>query len=887
MALPADQRKAWVGQQLHDDPGQARLLERMLVHAGAEDTGVSEVVDRFARGSAAPRDRSGERIGRYRLIDRIRYGGMAEVYRAARDDGEFEHEVALKVVRSDRVRPELNALFAAERALMARLHHPNIVRLFDGGTTDQGEAWFVMELLDGLPVPAAFEHHALDGDRMLEHLIELAGAVGHIHGQLVVHRDLKPENVLLCRTPQGLGVKVLDFGIAARLSAGLEAGDAATATSVAEGWHSPGYSAPETRQGAAHGAVADVYSLGRMLLDCVALVPAARRAELRAIGERASQEAPEQRYASASAVAEDLARMRRREPISAFRHRRFHVLQRAIERHRWAVAGALFVLIAGLAWLWRETGLRLAAERATVQAKAERDRAEAMRDFLMNAFDAGNPSLNRGEEPRVSDLIVGQLDRLQQASDLDPDAHYALLGSFADLLLHLDRRELADRAYVQAVELVESQGGKGSVRWVSKVARRGQLASRDARYEDAERLFEQARDALDRLPASVDRAREASVLYSSWGASAQRRGKLDEAERLIRIGLEHKQVLQAAGDSAGDETPMRVTLGAIQSARGDLEGALTTFQEAYRAYQAAGQSDTFEHLALLGWLGVTSDQLGRMQEAEPVLIEAVALAEKLFPKANSRLSGSYANLGRLYLHQGRLADAEPLLRKALDVSAAAGDSGTPNHAARLLNLGLLAVEAERSSEAVALLGEALALLEAKLGASHRRTQEARLALFGARAEVEASRSLRAEVDALVAAMGPAPLRVDALLLSARLAAAQGDRPAAEATLGEAMPLVSESKPSAPATPNLRWEEARVRLALGQREAARLAFLEAASLYQAAGLATHPGRGRALLQVALLSPESGPERARLADEARAILGGQLARPSASLGLLDSL
>ena len=142
MQLPAAERSGWIDAQCADDAGQARLLKRMLEHAEAENdanagaTGLGAAIGDYARESAAPRDRSGEKIDRYRLIARIRYGGMAEVYRAARDDGEFDHEVALKVVRSDRVRPELNQLFAAERALMARLHHPNIIRIFDGGTTE-------------------------------------------------------------------------------------------------------------------------------------------------------------------------------------------------------------------------------------------------------------------------------------------------------------------------------------------------------------------------------------------------------------------------------------------------------------------------------------------------------------------------------------------------------------------------------------------------------------------------------------------------------------------------------------------------------------------------------------------------------------------------------
>ncbi len=887
LGVPLAARAEWVAACLGHDPAQASLLLRMLAHADDETTGIAKAIQGLVRDGSEPRDRSGERIGRYRLIERLRYGGMAEIYRAARDDGEFEHEVALKLARSDLASADLSALFAAERALLAQLKHPHIIEIFDGGTTPTGEAWFVMSLLDGLPLLAALQQHGLGSDEVFGHLIDLCAAVSHAHGQLIVHRDIKPENILLCRAGHGLSVRLLDFGIAAQLAGGLGA-EAAQSDEASRGaWHSPGYAAPETRAGKASGAAADIYALGRVLLDCVEHVAPRFRAELRAIGDKACSEAPGERYPSASSLAEDLERLRRREPISLFRHRRLHVFSRAMERHRWAVLAAVLTLAAGSAWLWRESGLRIAAEQATARAQAERDRAEAMRDFLLDVFRSGNPRLNRGEDPRVSDLIDGQLDRLQAAANLDPDAHYELLSTFADLLLHLGQRDLAERAYAQAVTLTESQGESGGLRWAAMVTRRGQIASHGARFDEADRWFGQAEQALDSWPPSVERAQVASVLYSSWGASAQRRGNLDEAERLIRRGLEAKPILKAANLPGGDDAAMRVTLGAIQTARDDLPGALETFRTAYDDHRAAGRSDTLEHLALLGWLGITADRLGRPAEAEPYLIEAVALAEKLFPEPHSKLSGSYANLGRLYLNQGRLSDAEPLLRRALEVSESAGEANTPDHALRLQALGLLDLESERFEDAIARFEQASALSEATVGPTHRRTLTARLSLVSARAELPGDTRLLGEVETLLAAIGPAPFRPEALLLAARLAARNGDRARAQAKLDEAETVWAKADPAAPETPHRFWLRARARAALDQHDAAREDFLAAVSAYQSSGREDHPGRGRALLQAALTHPAGSAERVRLGEQARRILLGSLRPPAASLAALDGL
>lgn len=417
--------------------------------------------------------------------------------------------------------------------------------------------------------------------------------------------------------------------------------------------------------------------------------------------------------------------------------------------------------------------------------------------------------------------------------------------------------------------------------------RRGQVAAHDGRFDDADRLFEEASTALDRQPESVERAEVASMLYSSWGANAQRRGKLDQAEALIRTGLEVKRYLRAAHHPRGDESAMRVTLGAIQSARGDIAGAFGTFETAYRNHRDAGFTDTLEHLALLGWLGISLDRLGRAGEAEPYMLEAVALAEKLFPQPNSRLSGSYSNLGRLYLNQGRLADAGPLLHKALEVSQAAGESNTPNHVLRVQALGLLAAEAERGEEAVALLSQALSLSEVALGPAHARTLGARFVLLLERANLGARPPLLGEVQALLSDAGKAPFHTEAALLAARVAAEEGDRAAAESAMREAEAALADSPPGAPELPKRRWLQGLALLALGQPDAARDAFVQSASLYEASARAVHPGRGRALLQAALLSPAGSQERARLGSEARDILERQLQPPAASLALLEQL
>ncbi|MGY6554474.1 MAG: protein kinase domain-containing protein [Wenzhouxiangella sp.] len=884
--LPPEKRPAWVDQQLADQPDQAALLKDMLLHDEAETAGLTEAVEDFRRDASGPRDRSGEKIDRYRLLSRIRYGGMAEVYRAARDDGQFDHEVALKVVRSDRVRPALNQLFAAERALMASLNHPHITRIYDGGTTAQGEAYFVMELLNGQPLPAALEQHGLDRSAILGHLGDLCAALGYLHGQLVIHRDIKPENVLLCQTPTGLTVKLLDFGIAAQLDAGLKLQDADQAFAHASGWQSPGYTAPEALDERPCTTAADIYSLGKLILDCTSPLEGRDRAELIAIGEHASQPDPERRYAGVAAMAEDLGRMQRLEPISLFRQRRMHVLGRALQRNGWAVAAGIVLVIAASVWLLRETELRQVAEQALVQAESERDRAASMRDFLLNAFNSSNPRLNQGEEPRLSDLVIGQLELLESATELGPEARIDLLETFGDLARHLGRRELSNRAFEQARTLLEDQGRQHSLEWIGLTSELAGNLSEDGLHDRAVELFASGEAALDRLPDPLDRARAARFLYANWGASEQRRGQHDEAERLTRLALATTPTLQAAGEPDLDDTFMLVTLGARQSSRRDYDGALETFKAALRAHRSQGHERSFEELALLGWIGITKMALDQ-PEAEHYLVEANTLARHLFPQPTVQLTGTYVNLGRFLLSRGRPAEAEPLFLRAYALAAEAGISQTPSHAVELAAMALLTMDTERFDEAFDWLEQALAIADELLPPEHRLPSSLRLNLIQARIEAGRSDTELSEVLALVDTSESTNQRIPALLLAARLAAEQQQPDQARAALHEAHVLRPEL-PHAVIAERARWTwlTALAQEALGDTEAAQASFLATAAEYRDAGRDHHPRRGRALLRAALLAPADDPERQHLIDQARPILLEHLQEPAPSLALLES-
>jgi serine/threonine protein kinase/tetratricopeptide (TPR) repeat protein len=198
----------------------------------------------------------GQRIGAYEVIGPIGEGGMGTVYKAKRADGQFEQEVAIKIIRAGASSPLHARRFLEERSLLAQLQHPHIARLIDGGE-HAGIPYIVMELIDGLPIDAYCKQWSLSVRERLELFLLVCDAVQYAHAALIVHRDLKPSNILV--TAEGTP-KLLDFGIAKLITEGRE--------STQTGWMmTPDYASPEQVRGESITVASDVYSLGIVLYE--------------------------------------------------------------------------------------------------------------------------------------------------------------------------------------------------------------------------------------------------------------------------------------------------------------------------------------------------------------------------------------------------------------------------------------------------------------------------------------------------------------------------------------------------------------------------------------------------------------------------------------------
>jgi Tol biopolymer transport system component len=411
---PADRRAAFLDEACAGAPALRREVESLLSayersEGFLERPDAAQIAALVVAGETAPLP---TQIGPYRIVRELGHGGQGRVLLGERADGQFEQRVAIKVVRGEwgGATAEAVARFLRERQILARLRHPAIATLFDGGVTPEGQPWFAMECVEGTSITAYATARGLGLAARLRLFAEVADAVAHAHRHQIVHRDLKPSNILV--TGDG-HVKLVDFGIAKPLVPGADEPVTRTAVRVL----TPEYAAPEQVRGEPVTAASDIYALGAVLyelisgqrvhnletyspLEIAAVVceqdppPPSRVAperiggDLDAIVLKALRKEPERRYASVAAFREDLERHAAGLPVLARKGSVAYRVRKVVSRHR--VRIAMLALLAGL-------GVTAGALVSRARAAArEAGRMREMEAYAQNLADGLAPGIDSG-----------------------------------------------------------------------------------------------------------------------------------------------------------------------------------------------------------------------------------------------------------------------------------------------------------------------------------------------------------------------------------------------------------------------------------------------------------------------------------------------------------
>lgn len=664
LALPEAERAAAVQRIDAGDAALAAELRSLLAHAGAPESPIDRPAVESLAGATplAPGLAPGVRLGRWAIVEPIGQGGMGQVYRGRRADGQFELDVAIKVARADSAAAWER--FPLERQIVARLEHPGIARLIDGGIADSGQPYMVMELVVGRPITRWCSEQGASLAQRLDLFEAVCDAVAYAHRHLVIHRDIKPSNVMV--TEQA-GVKLLDFGIARLLDA---AGNATVGLMMR-----PAYSAPEQLSGEPLSTATDVDALGLLLHELLTgagaqnvqhlpmaaaihavlhahprppsdsaradgkapVPPAELTGDLDAIVAKALRKEPEERYPTVDALVADLRRHRTHQPVLARRGNWAYTLGRTLRRHRTAAVGGTAVALALVG------GSAAVAWEARL-AKNEAARATAVKNFLLQVFKASDPR-QPSDTPRGTITARALLDagaaRIESDFPGQPDLQIELLGVVGGLYRELGEAPGARAVTARRVTLAERQ--PGSYPQVAIDALMDQVDD-DLAVPDRDKARAKLAqvDALIRA-AGLDDAPARALWWTQKGrAEPPAAFDAQQADYERALALYERVAPHDAG-----RVRVLAQLGGVAFNRGQYDAAIPRWSAAMAALSEVDERIDGEMIEVWGNIALAHVVMGRYDDAGKAYVQAIALTERTYGNRHPeywRVAGEYANL---------------------------------------------------------------------------------------------------------------------------------------------------------------------------------------------------------------------------------------------------
>lgn len=719
------------------------------------------------------------RVGPYRIVRPLGAGGMGTVHLAERDDDSFEAQVAVKLLLPSLVGTDLAGRFERERQILAELSHPGIARLLDGGETDAGIPYLVVEYVDGTPIAAFAEQAALDLRERIDLFLEVCDAVRHAHARLIVHTDLKPANILV--NAEGWPT-LLDFGIA-KLMAEPDTDPASASSATVLRPLTPAYSSPEQIRGEPIATSTDVYSLGVLLYELVTgtlpypveacdgraleeailhadppppssrIEPASAHSEpvagstprwridrdLDTIILEALAKDPARRYASVARLADDLERYLRDEPVLARPDSWSYRAGKFVRRHRGGVTGGVATLASVVVFGVVSLTLSAQVEADRNAALAAREEAETVTDFLVDVFDATDPNLAQGLDLTARDILGAGGTRLRAELGDQPGVQGAVALAIGEAYQRLGALDSAATHLAFAADRSRDAHGVRSVQRAMALEALARIQRGRGLYEEADTMLAEALSIV--LDVAGPDALETATVWNSVASIRHDRADFEAAEAAY---LEALRIREASLGAADPRTIILLNnLGQLYPDAGRVEEGIGFSRRALDARLALhGDVPHLEVAYSTNNLASALEMAGRFDEAEPLYLRSLEIREALLDPDHPSVTRLRNNLGTLYIRSGRHEQAVPLLA---DVIAAERRDGLQpiRLAGSLSNYGTALLRSGRSAEAIDPLRESEALIAQALGpdavllAFPRQSLGDALASLGRSAEAEA------------------------------------------------------------------------------------------------------------------------------------------------------
>ena len=736
--LPAGDRLEFVAQTCEDAGMRAELRRMLQAHEGGLEMEIEGqlMVGEDALGQLAV----GTKIGPYRTIELIGEGGMGAVYLAERADDQYEHRVAIKLLRPGFHSASELHRFKLERQILARLDHPNIATLLDGGVDASQRPYLVMQFVKGEPITDYCDRLRLTIDQRLELFEQACRAVAFAHQNLVVHRDLKPGNILV--TEDGV-VKLLDFGIAKLLrSEGVDREQEPLETAAGDRLYTRFYASPEQKSGGSVTTATDVYALGVLLhLLLTGNLPVEEkttsrrpsqvvtdkgdetgpetletrcrkrqtsskelrrvlRGDLDTIVGVAMREEPTRRYASASSLLNDVSRYREGLWVTARGDSAAYLASKFVARNKLAVAALLALVVSSALFAAFSAFQARTISKERDVARLEKQKVDSVLEVLLNMLGTADPASGPGgDRIPVEDLLQRVGRRIGELGD-HPEVQGQLRFELGEIYRQrgqdVSARPLLEEAHQQAV----MNQGATSVAALEAQHSLALVLGRSGNVKAARQLLEQEirlrQEAMDGEDPGLRRARAAlaSTLPPREGIQLL----LGCQEHLARVNPEPSEELAGLLDS----------LGVLYQEVGDRTAAAQSFRESIAIMRVIHPEEhpsvykVMSHLA-----AVTENRV----EAVATFRRLIALGVRLWGESSTQVATAWNDFGVHLAHQDKPAEAEKAFRKSVELWQGEFGDQHPMVFNGLRNVGRSLELQERYAEAVAVLDQALEIAQ--------------------------------------------------------------------------------------------------------------------------------------------------------------------------------
>jgi serine/threonine protein kinase len=703
-------------------------------------------------------ERIGTMIGRYKLLQQIGEGGFGVVYMAQQQEP-VKRRVALKIIKLGMDTKQVVARFEAERQALALMDHPNIAKVLDGGATDKGRPYFVMELVHGIKITEYCDQNHLSTERRLELVIQVCRGIQHAHQKGIIHRDIKPSNVMVT-LHDGIPVpKIIDFGIAKATQAELT--EQTVFTQYGQFLGTPAYMSPEQAEmsGLDVDTRSDLYSLGVLLYELLTgttpfetkellaagveqlrrtlrekepLRPSTRlgtmaageltataqhrcieglklvklvRGDLDWIVMKCLEKDRTRRYESVSGLVSDLEHYLNQEPVAARPPSKLYGFQKLVRRNKVAFAAASAVtaaLILGLGIAtWSLVREHTARRRADTEAAKNSEIAELLKAMLKGV----GPSKALGRDTKMLQEILDETaKKIGTSLTKEPEVEIELRATLADVYRELGLYEEMESMARQGLQRLQLNGTGDSLAAARALEQIGEALWRLGRLELAESTERQSLIMAQKVMGGRDHPQIARSL-GTLGLVLAAGGKLADGEDLERQAAAMWRRLP--GDHRAEVAQALSNLGTVLAYESKLAEAEIIQREALGIRKELFGDQHPAVAASLNSLGYALQQEGKFAEAEPVFRETLAMARKILGSEHPQVALALYNLAFSLRELGDLSEAESLFRESLEMRRKLFKNEHPDVAFSMDDLAEVYRLEGRLNEAEILQGEAL------------------------------------------------------------------------------------------------------------------------------------------------------------------------------------